>query len=301
MTGATMTVSVVIPTKNRLQSLRQVLPSYFAQPEVAEVIVVIDGSTDGTREFLKGLATNEARLRVVDNGRNRGVPFSRNAGIDCATSAYIFVAEDDLELSVHFFSTLLEHLASSGADAISGRNIWRYEGESAADAIARTDLNRGPQVNLRIVANNTSAPLADDTVQLLIASPMLATAELFRRVRYDVRYEVNFWREESDFQLAVQEAGGVLVSCPHAICFNYMLNNDRGGVHASVGVKRLLWITINNWRFLSKHRTFLEEHFEIGSSLGFLVRSAGSVFLSEMAIPRLVRAKRRLVGRRVRA
>jgi glycosyltransferase involved in cell wall biosynthesis len=291
-------VAVVVPTKDRLRSLQRVLPSFLAQPEVAEVVVVIDGSTDGTREFLGDLVATESRVRVVDNGRNRGVPFSKNAGIDASTSEYVFIGEDDLELADGFFTVLLDHLERSGAEVICGRNIWRYEGESSASAIARTDLEPGPQVDLRLVAINTSVRLDDDSVQPLIASPMLARAEVFRRVRYDERFVGNFWREESDFQLSVQEAGGVLVSCPHAICFNYMLNDDRGGVHASVGAKRLAWITLNNWRFFSKHRTFIHEHFEVGSRLGFLARSAGSVFWAEMALPRLVQAKRRLAAAR---
>lgn len=290
-----MSISVVIPTKDRLHSLQRVLPNYLSQPETAEVVVVIDGSTDGTLEFLRTLAASEDRIRYIDNGRNRGVPYSKNAGIGAARSAYIFVGEDDVELSEGFFATLLEHLHTSDADVICGRNIWRYERESAEMAIERTDAIPGPSVDLRLVGINTSVRLEKDTIQPLIASPMLARAEIFRQVNFDERYRVNFWREESDFQLSAQEVGHKLLSCPHAICFNYMLENDRGGVHASIGWKRMCWVAINNWRFASKHAEFIARHFTVGSRLGFETRTIAAVFRDEMLVPALVRAKRRVL------
>jgi glycosyltransferase involved in cell wall biosynthesis len=43
-------VSIIIPTKDRLPQLKKAIPLYLKEPEVGEVIIVIDGSTDGTRE-----------------------------------------------------------------------------------------------------------------------------------------------------------------------------------------------------------------------------------------------------------
>ncbi|HTX02027.1 MAG TPA: glycosyltransferase, partial [Acidimicrobiales bacterium] len=57
-------ISVVMPSKDRCASLRRVLPSYLSQAEVAEVVVVIDGSTDGTSQYLRHLAEGEPRIKV---------------------------------------------------------------------------------------------------------------------------------------------------------------------------------------------------------------------------------------------
>ena len=289
-----VSVSVIIPTKDRLNSLRRVLPTYLAQPEVEEIIVIVDGSTDGTTTYLQELASTDNKIRCIDNGVNRGIPYSKNAGIDVACSTYIFIGEDDVELTDGFLRTLLDHRNASGADVICGRNIWRYEHETSQSAIARTDTIPGPAVNLRTIGIETSVRLADDTAQLLLAGPMLATAEVFRRVRYDERYKVNFWREESDFQLSAQELGYKLVSCPHAICFNYMLENDRGGVYSQIGWRRLLWVSINNWRFVKKHRDFISSNFAVGNHVVFEVLTPVRVFRDEMLFPWLVRTKRRL-------
>ncbi len=292
--AAFVSVSVVIPTKDRLSSLRRVLPTYLSQPEVEEIIVVVDGSTDGTIVYLRDLASVNHKIRCIDNSINRGIPYSKNAGIDIARSTHIFIGEDDVELTDGFLRTLLDHKMASGADVICGRNIWRYEHESSESAIARTDAIPGPAVNLRTIAIETSVRLAGDTVQLLLAGPMLAETEVFQQVRYDERYKVNFWREESDFQLSAQELGYKLVSCPHAICFNYMLENDRGGVYSRIGWRRLFWVAVNNWRFVKKHGDYISRNFAVGNHVVFEVLTTVRVFRDEMLYPWLVRTKRRV-------
>jgi GT2 family glycosyltransferase len=291
-----VSVSIVIPTKDRLRSLQSVLPTYLAQPETAEVVVVVDGSTDGTLEYITQLATQEPRLRFLDNGVNRGGPYSKNAGIDAVTCEHVFIGEDDVELTPGFLRTLLEHRETSGADVIAGRTIWRYETETAEDAIERTDRLPGPAVDAKRIMIDMNVRIEDDTCQVLIAGPMLAPSAVLRSVRFDEQYKANAWRDETDFQLSAQEAGYTLASCPHAICFNYMIANDRGGVHATIGWKRLFWVTVNNWRFVRKHRDFLEQRLPVGNHVRYVAQTSASVFWSEMLLPRLVLTKRRLLG-----
>ena len=258
-------ITVVIPTKDRVDYLRRTLPAFLAQPEVREVIVIIDGSSDGTAEFLAEYCRTHPAVRVVDNGVNRGIPFSRNRGIDEATSEYIFMAEDDLELTEGFFATLSAHMAELGADVMCGRNIFRRDTETAEESIARTNALRGSYVNMRSIEIETSMNIGADQVEPIIASPMLARTALFREVRYDERFLVNFWREETDFQLSARERGYVLGCCPHAVCFNFDIANDRGGVHATHGWRRERWVVINNWRFITKHSDFIAQNFEMGN------------------------------------
>lgn len=94
---AALEVSVVIPTRNRVQLLeRSALRSALEQDDVEhEVIVVDDGSDDGTFERLSGL--QEPRLRVVRHERSRGVAQARNAGIGAARGEWVaFLDDDDL-------------------------------------------------------------------------------------------------------------------------------------------------------------------------------------------------------------
>ena len=89
-------VSVVIPTRNRWRLLRTTVAAALAQEGVElEVIVVDDGSTDGTREQLE--AIDDPRLRVCRHDASRGVAAARNTGIEAADSAWVaFLDDDDL-------------------------------------------------------------------------------------------------------------------------------------------------------------------------------------------------------------
>ena len=89
-----MQFSVVIPTFNRRELLEATLDSVWAQRFTAfQVIVVDDGSSDGTREYLSSLG---GRVRVVHQA-NRGAGAARNAGAAVAEADYIaFLDSDDI-------------------------------------------------------------------------------------------------------------------------------------------------------------------------------------------------------------
>jgi glycosyltransferase involved in cell wall biosynthesis len=288
-------ISVVIPTKDRLPYLRKAIPMFLAHDEVKEVVVVVDGCTDGTLEYIQAASESDPRIRYTDNVVNRGLPYSRNRGLELAQFEYAFTGEDDLELSESFFATLLVHMEKSGADLISARNVFRGERESPAEAIARTDRISGPSVNSRTLMVRVDMKTEDDQEQSLLPAPMLGRADVFRKVRFDDSYRGNAWREESDFQLSAREAGYKLVYCPHAISFNVEIENDRGGVHATWGLKRLGWQIRNNWRFTHKHREIIAREFDTGNLYLYITRFAAQRFTG-LVFDMLVGWKQQLFG-----
>ena len=88
-----MKVSVVIPTYNDAGTIAAAVESALAQrfDLEFEVIVVVDGSTDGTRGVLERFGD---RIRVIDQNR-RGVAGARNTGIRAATAEYIALLDAD--------------------------------------------------------------------------------------------------------------------------------------------------------------------------------------------------------------
>jgi glycosyltransferase involved in cell wall biosynthesis len=276
--GLMTEISVVIPTKDRLPYLRNAVPMFLAHDEVKEVVVVVDGCTDGTLEYIQAASESDPRIRYTDNVINKGLPYSRNRGLELAQFEYAFTGEDDLELSENFFSTLLAHMKETGADLISGRNVFRRERESPAEAIVRTDRIPGPSVNERTLMVHVDMKTKGDQEQSLLPAPMLGRTDVFRKVRYDDSYRGNAWREESDFQLSAREAGYKLVYCPHAISFNIEIENDRGGVHAAWGLKRLGWQIRNNWRFTQKHRGIIAKEFNTGNLYLYIAKFATQRF-----------------------
>ena len=87
-------VTVVIPTKDRRALLSRAVRSVLWQRDVTvELVVVDDGSTDGTADLLAGLS--DERLVVLRNERPGGVGAARNRGADSATCAYVSFLDDD--------------------------------------------------------------------------------------------------------------------------------------------------------------------------------------------------------------
>src|SRR5918999_5041684 len=89
-------ISIVIPSHNRWYLLRRTLAGALAQERVdCEVIVVDDGSTDGTSERLAQLG--ESRLRAFMHERGLGVSHARNRGLEAARGDWVaFLDDDDL-------------------------------------------------------------------------------------------------------------------------------------------------------------------------------------------------------------
>lgn len=290
-------ISVIVPTKDRLPYLRHAISSFLAQDEVKEVIVVIDGCQDDTLQYLKEASAADPRIRYVDNVTNKGVAYSRNRAIELAEYEYVFSAEDDLTLSENFFAMLLAHMRETGADIISARNIFRREHETIPDAISRTDRITGSPIDRKLITVQVEIDTGTDSVQPLLPGPMLGSTEIFQKIGFDDYYRGTAWREESDFQLEAWKSGYKLAYCPHTISFNMVIENDRGGVHSSVGFKRVRSIIKSNWYFVHKHRDVISREFEVTNLYFYIARFAAWKIAQEIVMPSLVNAGRRILGR----
>ena len=90
-------ISVYIPTYNRLPLLKRAVESVRRQTLTGfEVLIVDDGSTDGTLSYLEELSSSDDRFIVLDkNGRSKGACSSRNLAIDSAKGVFVTGLDDD--------------------------------------------------------------------------------------------------------------------------------------------------------------------------------------------------------------
>ncbi|NCC36904.1 MAG: glycosyltransferase family 2 protein [Chloroflexia bacterium] len=106
-------LSIVIPTYNRLARLKDVLAALEHQTyplDAAEVIVVSDGSTDGTHEYLSDLQS-PLNLRFVTQ-TNAGPAVARNTGINTAQGNYILFIDDDVVPTPQMVGEHMKHHAT---------------------------------------------------------------------------------------------------------------------------------------------------------------------------------------------
>lgn len=90
-------VSIIIPVYNAEKYLYNTINSIVNQTYInIEIILIDDNSKDNSLEICKKFAEDDNRIKVIKNGENKGVSYSRNRGIDIATGKYIvFIDSDD--------------------------------------------------------------------------------------------------------------------------------------------------------------------------------------------------------------
>ena len=89
-------VTIVVPTHNRRTLLSRTIDSILRQRGVSiELVVVDDGSTDGTGAWLGRVAARDPRVKVVRHAEPRFVSGARNAGIACAAGRWVAFCDDD--------------------------------------------------------------------------------------------------------------------------------------------------------------------------------------------------------------
>ncbi len=131
-------ISVIVPCYNVKPYLRRCIDSIARQDRVnLEVIMVDDGSTDGTGELCDAIAATDSRIRVIHKA-NGGLSDARNAGLDAAAGPIVTFVDSDDFLPPHAIATMLTLMLATGADVVEGRQARVAEGDDGSSMTADT-------------------------------------------------------------------------------------------------------------------------------------------------------------------
>lgn len=132
-------ISIVVPVYNVVNYVGACLDSILNQSyKNLEIILVDDGSTDGSEEVCDVYASNNENIKVIhqDNG---GLSVARNTGLDYVTGEFVtFVDSDDL-IHREYISTLYKHIEMERADVAAVSSVRIYDGD-----LVPTTAPRGP-------------------------------------------------------------------------------------------------------------------------------------------------------------
>lgn len=111
MKNNTPLVSVVVPSYNAIAYISGFMKSLLATayPRI-EIIIVDDGSTDGTLEFLQNLSLKDKRVKIIKTLRRLGLTRSRNLALQCANGQYIAFSETDMEFDKNWLTESVKEL-----------------------------------------------------------------------------------------------------------------------------------------------------------------------------------------------
>jgi len=120
--GTEKVLSVVMPVYNERETVPRIIAKVLALHFVKEVIVVDDGSTDGTRELLRESAF-DGRVRVFFHEKNRGKGAALRTGFGHATGEIVTVQDADLEYDPEEFAELIKPIREGVADVVYGSRL----------------------------------------------------------------------------------------------------------------------------------------------------------------------------------
>jgi glycosyltransferase involved in cell wall biosynthesis len=244
-------VSVVMATYNRGELAASKARLLLADPVVAQVVVVVDGSTDDTADRLA--AIDDGRLTVVAHAVNRGLPAARNSGIAAATQDWVLLTDDDDELSPTFLVTTLDVATRSGADIVGAP--WVRGG-------VRPTTHGMPS----IFSGRSLVPQDEWTETPFVSSNALARRSVLAAIPFDPGYCVNAWCEETDVFVRAIRAGHRVVLARDAWSTTPLLMAP-GGIDKANRLRYERAVAMNTARFLRRHGRFLRSHGLIRSPL----------------------------------
>ncbi len=113
-------LSVIMPVYNERATVASVIATVLKQPEVVELIIVNDASSDGTREELERVAAEDSRIRLFHHERNQGKGAALRTGISHATAEIVIIQDADMEYDPAEYPILLGPILKGKADAVFG-------------------------------------------------------------------------------------------------------------------------------------------------------------------------------------
>ena len=131
-TGATMPdVSVLVPAKDEVENLpefvRQAREALLPLPYTCEIVVIDDGSHDGTAETLRELSAKHPFVRVVTHRSQRGIADALASGADAARGRVLVFYPADLQYRPSDIPSLVQPILDDTADLVTGTKQGHYE------------------------------------------------------------------------------------------------------------------------------------------------------------------------------
>ncbi|NLL79468.1 MAG: glycosyltransferase family 2 protein [Clostridiales bacterium] len=258
-------ISIIVPVYRSESTLRRCVESLTAQTYVEiEIILVIDGSPDGSGELAEELAAEDARIRVIYQ-ENQGVSVARNTGIEAARGDYVLFVDSDDYVAETLCEKMWLAIAEYNADlAVCGFHHL-YFGR---------DVVKVPEESLCIVRKEKEKILSLYEKQFL----NMPWNKLFRREMITGRFRTDMdLGEDLLFNMSYLEGCKQIVTLAEPLVF--YIQDDRG---TTLSTKRRENRMENAFYLYEQMREYCERFYGERQTGGILESRLVEEFLDEM-------------------
>jgi glycosyltransferase involved in cell wall biosynthesis len=175
-------ISIIIPVYNEATTIREILARVRSSPIEKEIVVVDDGSTDGTRQLLAQEQSPDTK--VVMHKVNQGKGAAIRTGLKQATGEYVLIQDADLEYDPADYELLLRPILRGKATVVYGS---RFLGEHKAMLFWHSVGNRLLTLTTNILYDSTLTDM--ETCYKLIPTDLIRRIPLRAR-RFDFEPEI---------------------------------------------------------------------------------------------------------------
>lgn len=195
-------ISVIVPCYNCAATLAEAVESCFAQGVAGlEIVMVDDGSTDGTRAVMDSLAAKHPEIRILSHGKNRGGGAARNTGIRAAQGELLYCLDGDNVFAPGTLARAADFIEEKDVDGAAFYER-RFFGEEGMERCS-SQFNRLPD---RAVALRDLFDEAD-----ILLDNFLYTKESYLRTS---GYPEHHGFDTQTFEILYLAAGNRVMICP---------------------------------------------------------------------------------------
>jgi len=218
-------ISVVVVTWNGREFNRLCLDSLTARTEWPnlEILVVDNGSTDGTRELLEDRARRDPRIRLLLQPENRGFAAAANAGLADAAGDVLVILNNDTVVTRGWAAALARHLASEPDLGLVGP-VTNAIANAAQVTVAYANVGEMPTWAARYVREHDGEAFDIPMLALFCAAMPRRTGEEVGPL--DERFGIGLF-EDADYNRRVRDRGRAIRCARDAFVHHWQMSSFR--------------------------------------------------------------------------
>lgn len=267
-------VSIIVPVFNRVELTRQCLTALAAVTHGVEyeVIVVDDGSTDGTQEFLASLGGD---VQIVQNEANSGFAKSCNRGAAVARGQYlVFLNNDTIPLD-GWLQALVDEVEAHSDVAVVGSKLLYEDGTIQHAGVVFSKVVFTPYHIYRRLSGDHPVVNRRREFQCVTAACTLIRRDVFEVAgRFDEGYRNSF--EDVDLCLKIRERGWRIIYQPKSVLYHLESQSPGRKAHDADNAKRLLDRWGQHWWIPDEDIAYVED------GLAFRQTADGEILRTEL-------------------